>query len=410
MKRLVICCDGTWNKPESDNVTNIEKIARTVQTDLRRTGGVQQLVQYVGGVGANWYWVDRVLGGAFGFGLFEHVTRAYRFLALNYEPGDEIFVFGFSRGAYTARSLVGMMTRVGLITREALVADKLPEAVNRYRGQPARGRAFGSSNEEFRHDNCHPDLRVDFLGVFDTVGALGVPGAIGSGHTFHDVRLSPEVIVARQALAIDERRIKFEPCLWEVEKTADSPGRVKQLWFEGAHSDVGGGYATTGLSDTALLWMLQEANMQGLVFDTDLLSTYVASNSPAERHSSLTLGYRLLNLVDLLKNRITHNTHFRGSWRRLDGAEARDVRIASSAQRHWEAHEGYDSPNIGWFKAANGDVWSERSVLPVIALPEPPGTLDHLLEEEHVDLAAANPPRVTLPIPPTPGVEHTPGG
>src|SRR6478609_7420700 len=107
-KRLVICCDGTWNRPDSDHVTNIEKIARTVATDLGRTGGVQQLVLYLAGVGAGSYAADRLLGGAFGF------------LALNYEPGDEIFVFGFSRGAYTARSLVGMVGRAGLLTRDAL--------------------------------------------------------------------------------------------------------------------------------------------------------------------------------------------------------------------------------------------------------------------------------------------------
>jgi len=395
MKRLIICCDGTWNRPENDNVTNIEKIARTVETDPTRTGGVQQLVQYIGGVGTNWYWVDRILGGAFGLGLFGHVTAAYRFLALNYQPGDQIFVFGFSRGAYTARSLVGMLTRVGLLTREAVIANKLPEAVNRYRGRSIPERDFGSSNAEFRHDHCHPDLRVDFLGVFDTVGALGLPGAFSKRHAFHDVKLSAQVLCARQALAIDERRIKFEPCLWEVEDVVDIPGRVKQVWFEGAHSDVGGGYASTGLSDTALLWMLREANMQGLAFDMALLGTYLESGSPTERHRSLTFGYRLLNLVGRLRLRRADGP-FRGSWRRLDGARARDVRIASSAQQHFEADEGYRSPNIAWFKAASGGAWSEESVVPVIALPEPAGQLGELLADEYVDLTVANATRMAL--------------
>jgi len=125
-KRLVICCDGTWNRPDSDHVTNIEKIARTVATDLGRTGGVQQLVLYLAGVGAGSYAADRLLGGAFGFGLFANIRSAYRFLALNYEPGDEIFVFGFSRGAYTARSLVGMVGRAGLLTRDALAPTSCP--------------------------------------------------------------------------------------------------------------------------------------------------------------------------------------------------------------------------------------------------------------------------------------------
>ena len=115
-KRLVICCDGTWNAPDSRHITNVEKIARTVEIDLRRTGGVQQMVLYVSGVGAGSYKVDRILGGAFGFGLFANIRSAYRFLALNYEPGDEMFVFGFSRGAYTARSLVGMIGRVAPVS------------------------------------------------------------------------------------------------------------------------------------------------------------------------------------------------------------------------------------------------------------------------------------------------------
>ncbi len=390
MKRLVICCDGTWNKPENQNITNIEKIARTVETDPNRTDGVQQLVQYIGGVGTSWYWVDRVLGGAFGLGLFAHVTAAYRFLALNYQPGDHVFVFGFSRGAYTARSLAGMLTRVGLLTREAVLADKLPEAVDRYRGRAAKGRGFGSSNAEFKHDHCHADLRIDFLGVFDTVGALGVPGAFRTKHTFHDVRLSPDVVCARQALAIDERRIKFEPCLWEVSTAIDTPGRVKQVWFEGAHSDVGGGYSSTGLSDTALLWMLREANMQGLAFDQSMLSHYLESNSPAERHNSLSLTYRLLNAVGRIRTLVRPSAHFRGSWRRLDGADARDVRIASSVRDHVEADEGYRPDNVAWFKTACGDVWSDESVVPVIALPEPPGRLAEVLADEHVDLGQAN--------------------
>src|SRR5512140_2213884 len=113
MKRLVVCCDGTWNKPDSRVVTNVEKIARTVQTEPASTGGVSQLVYYVSGVGAGSYGADRLLGGAFGFGLFHNVIASYRFLAQNYDPGDEIFVVGFSRGAYTARSLAGMVAKVG---------------------------------------------------------------------------------------------------------------------------------------------------------------------------------------------------------------------------------------------------------------------------------------------------------
>lgn len=371
MKRLVICCDGTWNKPENKNVTNIEKIARTVETDPGRSGGVQQLVQYLSGVGSTGYWVDRVLGGAFGLGLFTHVTTAYRFLALNYEPGDQIFVFGFSRGAYTARSLVGMLTRVGLLTGEAVIENMLGEASDRYRNKAPRGEGFGSSNEEFRRDFCHPDLTIDFLGVFDTVGALGVPGALAKRHTFHDVRLSHQVACARHALAIDERRAKFEPSLWGVDELPDDPFRVKQVWFEGVHSDIGGGYDSTGLSDTTLAWMVHEAQEVGLVLDGSRLDHYVNSRSPARRHDSLTFGYRVLNLVGRLRDTRRKVPRFRGTWRRLQPGDARNVLLASSASQHYDAGEAYAAPNIGWFRDQLGEDWDSWTE-DVRALPEPP--------------------------------------
>lgn len=370
MKRLVVCCDGTWNRPENENVTNVEKIARTIETDPARAGGVTQLVEYVSGVGANWYWVDRILGGAFGLGLFGNVTRAYRFLALNYEPGDEIFVFGFSRGAYTARSLVGMIGRVGLLTADALIDDKLPEAVERYRARRGRGRAFGSSNAEFKRDCCH-EPEIAFLGVFDTVGALGVPGALRSRHQFHNVKLSGAVSCARQALAIDDRRIKFEPALWEKDEALgpEQERRVKQVWFEGAHSDVGGGYADTGLSDTALLWMASEAAAAGLAFRPERLDAYVASGSSAVRHDSLSFGYRILNLIGLLRSAIKSNPRFRGTRRVLDPAGALGVRIASSALSHWQEDPAYFSPEVKRFVDARSEA-QDSCVEQVVALPE----------------------------------------
>lgn len=393
MKRLVICCDGTWNKPENENVTNIEKIARTIETGTGRSGDVQQLVQYISGVGANWYWFDRMLGGAFGLGLFANVTKAYRFLALNYEPGDEIFVFGFSRGAYTARSLVGMIGRVGLLTCDALIADKLPEAVDRYRQHQGKGRAFGSSNAEFIRDHCNAP-EVKFLGVFDTVGALGVPGALSSRHRFHNVKLSDAVVCARHALAIDERRIKFEPSLWEIDESSphDQADRVKQVWFEGVHSDAGGGYGDTGLSDTALLWMAEEATRQGLVFHQPRLDKYVASGSSAVRHDSLSSAYRVLNLIGLLRNRLKRNARFRGSRRVLGAERALGVRIASSALSHWREDPAYGAPNVKWFVNALGDD-IDSVTENVVALP---GRTPALAHERLVAAGAPRPPADSL--------------
>ncbi|HEV7918747.1 MAG TPA: DUF2235 domain-containing protein [Solirubrobacterales bacterium] len=372
MRRLVICCDGTWNKPESQNVTNIEKIARTIETNDDRTGGTEQLVHYLSGVGSHYYWFDRILGGAFGFGLFSNVTAGYRFLALNYEPGDEIYVFGFSRGAYTARSLVGMIGRIGLLSRDGLIANKLPEAVDRYRCSPGKKMNFGSSNEEFKRDNCHAP-KIKMIGVFDTVGALGVPGAIRSHHQFHDVKLSSAVQCARQALAIDERRLKFEPSLWEASESPDEAGavdRVKQVWFEGVHSDVGGGYGETGLSDTTLLWMAQEASRQGLVFDRDRLDAYVASGSSPQRHDSLNAGYMLINAVGRLRHLFKPNPRFKGTRRVFNPPGTRDVKISSSASQHGRDDDGYLAPNLDDFIASTPDGGISNHIEDVISLPE----------------------------------------
>lgn len=370
MKRLVICCDGTWNRPDSAHVTNIEKIARTVDTDVTRTGHEHQLVLYLSGVGVG-YGVDRVLGGAFGLGLFTNVLAGYRFLASNYEAGDEIFIFGFSRGAYTARSLGGMIGKVGLLTRRALVQEKLPEAVLRYKGLDGAAGKLGQSMAEFKRDFCHEDTRVTFLGVFDTVGALGVPGALRRRHQFHDVTLSSLVDCARQALAIDETRMKFEPCLWDTVAggEVDDP-RVRQVWFEGAHTDVGGGYAETGLSDTALLWMVAEAAKQGLVFDEELLKEYLACGSSPVRHNPSKPLFRLLDLAirTKIRLRIADGRAFAGRQRRLHRPDCVSVRIAGPAVDHFRAGEGYAPKNLkAWSKACSDFA---DCVEPLLALPE----------------------------------------
>ena len=371
MKRLVVCCDGTWNKPDNETITNVEKIARTVQTDPGQAGGDYQLVYYVSGVGAGSYAADRLLGGAFGFGLVHNVIASYRFLAQNYEPGDEIFIVGFSRGAYTARSVAGMVGRVGLLTKVALVEEKLPAAVRMYEQTDLPDGAFGESVEEFKHDHCHA-AKVDFLGVFDTVGALGVPGFMRHAPRFHDVQLSAQILRARHALAVDETRLKFAPTFWEAPaQPAGAPTedeRVKQVWFEGAHSDVGGGYPKTGLSDTSLLWMAREAHEAGLVFDVPLLSHYVNSGSDPVRHNPLNRMFKVDNLMLGAKMRISkQDSAFSGGLRRLTNERALSVRVASSAVTHFQ-EGGYAPANLTAFAdATNG---FEDIVEPVIALPE----------------------------------------
>jgi hypothetical protein len=373
MKRLVVCCDGTWNKPDSQNITNVEKIARTVQSDPRATGGDYQLVYYLSGVGTGSYAADRLLGGAFGFGLFHNVIACYRFLAQNYEPSDEIFIIGFSRGAYTARSVAGMVGRVGLLTKRSLVEEKLPAAVHLYQRTDMPEGAFGESVNEFKHDHCHP-AKVTFLGVFDTVGALGVPGFNRLAPRFHDVQLSDQVLRARHALAVDETRLKFVPTFWEA--PADPPGaptedpRVKQVWFEGAHSDVGGGYGVTGLSDTALLWMAHEAHRAGLVFDVPLMSYYVNSGSDPVRHNPLNWMYKVDNAMLEVKTKLggrTQDSAFAGGLRRLTNDRSLSVRVASSVVTHFQ-EGGYTPKNLQALAAATNGF--EHITERVTALPE----------------------------------------
>ena len=360
MKRLVVCCDGTWNGASSPYVSNIAKIARSVET-RELPPDVDQVVHYVGGVGTR-YPVDRWLGGAFGLGLLANVVDGYQFLALNYEPGDEIFVFGFSRGAFTARSLGGMVGRIGLLRPDRL--DRIDEAVTRYREQEDE-----ALDTAFSREHCRTEVPIQFLGVFDTVGALGVPGPFKKRHQFHDINLSGAVRSARQALAIDERRRVFAPCLWDRGSSAEEPGRVKQVWFEGDHSDIGGGaYRESGLSDTALLWMIVEAHTQGLLFGLDRLSGFLDTDSPATRHGQLRLGFRISNLLRSAWQGIARSVsglRFRGDVRLLELEQDAAVLTATCAWSRWSESDDYRraAPNIDWWHQARGEV--------------DPGALDH---------------------------------
>ncbi len=376
MKRLVLCCDGTWNSPVRASVSNIEKIARSVHTGIG-PDGVQQMVFSVEGVGARGYRVDALLGGAFGYGLSRNVVAGYRDLALNYEPGDEIYVFGFSRGAYTARSVAGMIASVGLLTADAL-ADRgagnlLAEAEALYRDRSPARRANAAG---FREKHCYPQVPLTFLGVFDTVGALGVPGITRQRSRFHDVRLSSTVACARQALAIDERRLTFEPCLWDVPVGDDRPGGVKQVWFPGGHSDVGGETASPGLSDVALLWMMGEAAACGLTFHRARVLSQLGDD--AELVCRFTPGF-LFRVINTAK-RLRRRPRFRGTRRLLAGVPIddgyvddvllSDLALALTADP--TSVYGEHAVNVAWWKEAAG---RELAVEPVPTVSDTPRRL-----------------------------------
>lgn len=258
MKNLVVCLDGTWNSETDDSeLTNIGKIARLIEP--KPADGPPQRVYYDSGVGTAGL-VDRYTGGILGIGLSGNVQEAYRFLSQFYKPGDGIFVFGFSRGAYTARSLCGFMAASGLLRRETCTQENMELAWNYYRTPP--NKRYPSENARLA-ELTNPGLRVRFLGVFDTVGALGIPRRslnwIGRHRfEFHDTDLSSIVDHSCHAIAIDEKRIEFESAVW-VEPRHRGYETVEQVWFPGVHSNVGGGYDDTGISDLTLKWMMQRA-------------------------------------------------------------------------------------------------------------------------------------------------------
>jgi uncharacterized protein (DUF2235 family) len=265
-KTIVICCDGTWNTPEQDEPTNVTKMTRAIQP--RAAGGEAQLVYYDKGVGTG-NALDRFLGGTMGVGLSDNVQEAYRFLALNYEAGDRIVMFGFSRGAFTVRSLAGLVGLVGLLRKGDL--DQMAAVWDHYRTEPAKRKA-DALDPAWTH---YRRPEVDLLGVWDTVGSLGIPGNVFGRlgrrrHEFHDVTLGIKVRRAFQALAIDEHRRSFLPAIWDTSHIS-SEQDVEQVWFAGAHSNIGGGYPDMTLSDIAFLWMVDKARPL-LTFDEDYLA------------------------------------------------------------------------------------------------------------------------------------------
>lgn len=273
-KRLIVCCDGTWNFADQPSRTNVTKIALSVRP---RAAGVEQRVYYRSGVGTRRW--ERMRGGAFGMGLSANVMDAYRFLVDAYEPGDTVYLFGFSRGAFTARSLAGLVRNCGVLRREH--ADRIKEAWALYRDRTEK--PTGTASTLFRRAYAR-ETGIHFIGVWDTVGSLGIPltgprwlkplvSLLDRRWAFHDTELSSRVKGAFHALAIDEQRRPFTPTLWHQRPGEAEKGQeLKQVWFAGVHCDVGGGYKETALSDLALLWMVHQARRYGLEFDAEALS------------------------------------------------------------------------------------------------------------------------------------------
>nr|POE64849.1 uncharacterized protein CFP56_69541 [Quercus suber] len=308
-KKLIVCCDGTWKNSASSLVTgssllpgwsfffpaknpveqtptNVTRISRAIKPVDRQQRS--QIVYYQAGIGTEGGILSRAIAGAIGQGLAQNVREAYSFIALNYVEGDEVYLIGFSRGAYTARSVAGLIGDFGLLTR-----DGLDHFLNIFNDWENSGRANYRSalmqddasfsikadvtdikawtsayKTELRRIGyaMQQDVPIQAVGVWETVGALGIPlnpflQRLGlpwhiRPYRFFDTALSSTIKHAFQALALDEHRAAYYPAVWE--KPSPFSTTLKQTWFPGVHSGVGGGYADAGLSTITLAWMMSQ--------------------------------------------------------------------------------------------------------------------------------------------------------
>lgn len=258
-KNIIVLSDGTGQEGGVGNNTNVYKLFNMVEDRTER-----QITFYDRGLGTGG---RKLLGMATGLGISQNILECYEFIFNHFEAKDNIYLFGFSRGATTVRSLSAFIHMFGILPKSR--PELIPKAYDIYRKRSGARRDRLAEEFVGRHHTMW--ARIKFLGVWDTVAALGVPfHAIAVlldkipafRHKFHNLQLSEAVEHARQALAIDDERLTFHPQIWDEKIMPHQT--MKQVWFCGMHTDVGGGYKQTELSDIALLWLIDEAERHGL--------------------------------------------------------------------------------------------------------------------------------------------------
>lgn len=318
MKNIIFCADGTWNGPtgnepisdESNVQLYFEHLVNSLQCNLSApeqesrvwddSKNLIQIAKYINGVGSAESKFEELIGGAFGFGLMYRIARGYTFISRNYQPGDKIFILGFSRGAYTSRALAGLISKFGLLDWENLDLEEgsttsylaAMAIILRYFSEGKETENFSNLISKF-FDACAdggvklgkwlthllmPKQRlieidkIECVGVWDTVGAYGIPFYDNLEQKyldffeFADRILNPKIKCGLHAISIDERRLLFTPTLWEPDN------RITQILYSGSHSDIGGGYKERGLSDISLNWMMKRTKELGVKFTTDNLN------------------------------------------------------------------------------------------------------------------------------------------
>ncbi|WP_353930840.1 DUF2235 domain-containing protein [Okeanomitos corallinicola TIOX110] len=305
MKRLVLVCDGTWQKATVNCPTNVMKMAQSIRPF--DDDNISQIVYYSDGIGTDYLISEptntslnidivqlssKYLGGSFGWGIDNRILEAYQFLCLNYQKGDQIYLFGFSRGAYTVRSLAGLIYCSGLLKKEFI--NKITDAYNLYRDPEKKPQ--DEQCIEFRNNYGTVDYKnretvpIKVLGCWDTVGSLGFPNLIedvgldkllNKKYGFHDRRINRDIENAFHAVAIDEKRLAFDVTRMELPNNGSNVN-IEQVWFPGNHGCVGGGtQETQGLANCALLWMIRrvESLTNSLSLDQDYISKIIPDHS-----------------------------------------------------------------------------------------------------------------------------------
>ncbi|KAA3662921.1 MAG: DUF2235 domain-containing protein [Calditrichaeota bacterium] len=301
-KNIILCADGTGNKGGYSPDSNVYKIYKSVDV---HDDGNPQIKFYDNGIGTGNNKIWRTLSGAFGFGFKRNVCDLYLFLARNYEPGDRVYLFGFSRGAATIRAFSGFIHACGLMKNtdahgKSISDEKIKEYMHDAYKAYKKSKSIPALARRFReHKNSHGVIDIEFIGVWDTVSALGFPekwDITGIGvwvlnalfksldfitdvifpHRFYNYELTDNVKYACHALAIDDERLSFLPKVWDETKRKE--GTVEQVWFAGMHSNVGGGYARNGMANVALYWMMERAHNRQLAFKNGAIKQVYGSS------------------------------------------------------------------------------------------------------------------------------------
>jgi uncharacterized protein (DUF2235 family) len=369
-KRLVLCFDGTWNAlTDPTALTNVVQFANMVAP--RDENDVAQITYYNSGVGSGGP-IDRFIGGAFGVGLKNNVKRGLAFLSLNYREGDEVYLFGFSRGAYTARALAGVLGTAGiprdmaqterhwqLYQEVAKLNDKRGRYPRNSKKRPAFDAQMKREKDKLAAATRYPGgtIPIRCVGVWDTVGSYGIPAGFGLGaiarqftlwtRGFRDTRFGKMVDVGLHAIAVDEMRTPFVPTFWTIRADRELEGAqyVEQVWFPGVHSNVGGGYQRRGLSDLALAWMISRVREKtDLRFDDNEIMAHVWPCSACTLYPT-SRGGRFTTIRNVLPGTFPLiPSMMKRLWRRFQGGEIGVSIHRLNEKVHWSVRERLSWP------------------------------------------------------------------